>query len=338
MKKTIKMFIIISLLLISLSPTIVTSAADKSDEKTEVIIGGEAFGIKMFSEGVIVTKTESFKVSGDEYCPAKEAGISANDIIISANEIPISTNKDLKRIIENSKGSEIKLKILRQSKTIITNITAVKNEKGIYKTGMWIKDSAAGLGTVSFYSSDSKKFCALGHGICESDTGELMPLSYGEIESADITSVTKSSNGKVGSLNGYFTGEVLGEVNKNNDLGIYGTTNIISDKHIIELGKPEDVTKGKATILTTSTDNQINEYEIEIKKIKKSDPKINMIIEITDENLLESTGGIVQGMSGSPIIQKGKLVGVVTHVLVDDVTKGYAIFSETMYNEMMSAA
>ena len=166
-----------------------------------------------------------------------------------------------------------------------------------------------------------------------------MPLSFGEIDSAVITSVTKSSNTSVGTLNGYFTSQTIGTVKSNNEFGVYGdSTTIPYEKTEVEIADKNEVKKGNAYILTTTDESGVKEYDIKIKKIKHNNTQTNMIVEITDETLLEKTGGIVQGMSGSPIIQNGKLVGVITHVLVEDVKTGYAIFAETMYDKMMEAA
>lgn len=330
MKRNFRLIILLILLFTTLTPTGIYAA--KESESIKVIPGGEPFGIKLFSEGVMVTKIEGFNKNGDLLSPAETAGIKINDIIICADDKKISTNADFKEIVESSEGKEIKLKIKRGDKELTTIIKPMENEDGVYKIGMWIKDSAAGLGTITFYREDNMSFCGLGHGICEAQTGNIMPLSYGDIESAYITSVTTSKNGNVGTLNGYFTGELIGEATNNNETGVYGrlVSNTLNKKEM-EIAGIEEITKGKAYILTTVNGNEAESYEVEITKIKKNDSLINMVIEITDEELLSVTGGIVQGMSGSPIIQNGKIVGALTHVLVDDVTKGYAIFAKTMY-------
>ena len=334
MKKNIKIILLTILLLLAITPTGIY-AAKKSDE-IKVIPGGEPFGIKLFSEGVVVTKIESFEVEGTKYCPAEKAEIKVNDIIISANDKKISNNSEFKKIIENSSGQKIELKIKRDDKEIVTSLTPIINENSVYKAGMWIKDSAAGLGTITFYCEENNSFCGLGHGICETDTGMLMPLSYGDTESAFITSVSMSKNGNVGTLNGYFSGNRIGTAVKNNEIGVYGLSTSTNYKEYMEIADTDDVNKGKAYILTTIYGDTPKAYEIKILKVKRKDANINMIIEVTDEELLSVTGGIVQGMSGSPIIQDGKIVGALTHVLVDDVTKGYGVFAKTMYDEMMS--
>lgn len=335
MKKAFKIFLILNLIIIMVTPTAISATDNKTDRM--VIPGGEAFGIKMFSKGLLVTKVEGFDTENGNVCPAESAGILTNDIIVSVNDEEINTCKTLKEIIESCSGLPIEIKIMRDEKEICTTLVPVRDKNGEYKSGMWIKDSAAGLGTISFYSEDMGSFCGLGHGICEADTGKLMPLDFGEVESATITSVTKSNKSNVGTLNGYFTNEQIGTAEYNCDIGIYGETdNIPDDKSPIEIADKNEVSKGDAYILTTISGNECEKFEIKIKKIRRNTEETNMVIEITDEKLLNSTGGIVQGMSGSPIIQNNKLVGVVTHVLVDDVKTGYAIFADTMYEKMIS--
>ena len=337
MKKYLKLFIIICLAsALVCMPKV--SAANKAKPMI-VIAGGEAFGIKLFSEGVIVTKTESFICEGKSVCPAEYAGIKVNDIIIGADNISINTNKDFKNIIENSEGKSIEIKLRRNDKEIITNLIPLKNENDKYKAGMWIKDSAAGLGTITFYSEELNSFCGLGHGICETDTGKLIPLSFGDVEYANVTSVTMSKNGNVGTLNGYFTDNDIGTAKLNNENGIYGTLkNPVNKTEYIEIADSDETEKGSAYILTTLSGETPKKYDVKIKKIKKHNDQYNLVFEITDEELICICGGIVQGMSGSPIIQNGKIVGAVTHVFVDDVTTGYGIFAEKMYDEMLNVS
>lgn len=337
MKKFFKLFIIFGLLSIIPTQTSIHAADDNGNtENNKVYIGGEAFGIKLFSEGLMVIKTESFKNGNSTLSPAEDAGLKENDIIVSANEKELKSSKKFKEIVENSEGEPIELKIKRNDKIITTNLCPQQDDNGFYKVGVWIKDSAAGLGTITFYSEELSSFCGLGHGICEPDTNTLIPLSYGDTENANITSVTKSYSGNVGSLNGYFTGDKIGEILDNNNCGIYGiSTTTISNKKAFEIASKNEVEKGDAYIYTTIDSNTPKPYKIKITKIKKNDAETNMVIKITDEELLEATGGIVQGMSGSPIVQNNKLVGAVTHVLVDSVDMGYGIFAETMYEKMI---
>ena len=328
--KRLSKLILFMLIVISAITPVETSAVANNEITVE--LGGEPFGIKMFSDGLMVVKTESFVTNGREYCPAESAGIKANDIIYSANNTLLKTSSELKKTIENCNGGSICLKIKRDEKYIDIKLTPQKNEEGIYKAGLWVKDSAAGLGTITFYDSESKCFCGLGHGICDGETGALIPISSGEVDEACISSVTKSSCGNVGTLNGYFTDNVIGKAIENDVTGVYGIKyNSGVSKDEITIAQAQEVVKGKAFIYTTIDGNEPQKYEIEIVRINLNDETINMVIKITDKKLLDITGGIVQGMSGSPIVQNNKLVGAVTHVLVDDVVYGYAIFAETMY-------
>ncbi len=308
------------------------------NEPIYVTPGGEPFGIKMFSDGLIVTNLEAFSDGNKKICPGKEAGLKKNDIIYSANGKILYSNGELKTIIENSQGNSIKLKIKRDNKFKNIMLTPIKNNENVYKAGLWVKDSAAGLGTVTFYHNETNTFCGLGHGICDKDTQALIPLSYGELDKASISSVTKSSCGNIGTLNGYFTDEIIGTAICNHKTGIYGcTTSNNVDKEKIEIADKTEVQKGKAYVYTTLNGEKPERYEIEITKLNMNDKTTNMTVKITDERLLEITGGIVQGMSGSPIVQNGKLVGALTHVLVDNVNYGYGIFAQTMYDIMREA-
>ena len=337
MKRKINMLVVFCLIFaLTFSFNTASVYATEKSEKIYVIPGGEPFGIKMFSEGLLIINIESFETEKGDACPAQKCGLKINDVIYAADGAVLYSNKDLKTIIENSSGEAVKLKIKRNDKYMDIYLTPVIGSDGIYKAGMWVKDSAAGLGTISFYSEDRGLFCGLGHGICDQTTKSLMPISYGEIDKAFISSVTMSKSGDVGTLNGYFTDEVLGKAYKNQNDGIYGKiSGEISDKNMIELGHKDDTVCGKAQIITTISGETPKLYDIEIVKINRNSETINMTIKITDKELLENTGGIVQGMSGSPIIQNNKLVGVVTHVIIDNPCCGYAIYAETMYKEMV---
>ncbi len=306
-------------------------SASEYDGNEKVILGGEPFGIKMFCEGVMVIELEHFESSNGKCCPAEKAGLKVNDVIISANGQYLNSNNTLNDIISKSHGNIISLKIKRNNNKLDLSVTPIKDINGVYKIGIWVKDSTAGIGTITFYSQELGSFCGLGHGICDTDTGGLIPIKSGDVDKAYVSSVSKSENGNIGSLEGYFTKFDIGSATINADNGIYGLTeeNNITGKEII-VAEKEEVKLGKATILTTINGCTPQEYEALIIKIDRNNETLNMIIEITDEDLLSKTGGIVQGMSGSPIIQNGKLIGAVTHVLIDEPEKGYAIFAENM--------
>lgn len=303
--------------------------------------GGTPFGIKLLMDGVMVTEMGKVEnQNGEKICPAEEAGIKVGDIIKSADGKSITSNDEIQQIIANSNGSKIKIIINREGKDFPVFLKPEYSESSeSWRGGMWVRDSIAGIGTMTFFDKDTGKFAGLGHPVCDSDTGELVPISSGEAVSVEITDTKKGSKGIPGELHGQFMyGGDFGVLNLNNSCGIYG---ILSDKAIeslcqtsneYKMGYRQDVKTGKAEIITTISGNTPKKYDIEIEKIDYNNPEStkNMIIKITDKNLLESTGGIVQGMSGSPIIQDGKIIGAVTHVFVSDPTKGYAIFAENM--------
>lgn len=302
--------------------------SDAVQNKT-VQLGGEAFGIRMFSDGVMVIEVEDCLIGSDFTSPAIDAGIKVNDIIKSVNGETLYSNEQLTNYIENYQNIPLKLVIERENEVIETELIPSQDSQGNYRVGMWIKDSAAGIGTVTYYDRDNNTLGALGHGICESSTGKIIPISYGEIAKAKINDITKSENGKVGSLNGYFEEQTVGNVQKNTEFGIFGEINSDTTGQFIEIADKSEVKSGKAEIYCTLNGDLKKSYDIRIKRLSNRGEN-SMVIEITDPELLELTGGIVQGMSGSPIVQNGKLVGAVTHVLVNNVKCGYGIYIEDM--------
>lgn len=322
MKKILSIFLISTFLFII---SIQNTSARNVDNK--VILGGEPFGITMFSQGVIVIKTMS-----------AENKLKPEDVIISADNENVDSSEKMAKIIAESSDNTLELEIIRNDEKINESVRLFIDEQGIKRLGVWIKDSAAGLGTVTFYNPYNDTVCGLGHGICESDTGKLIPLSEGEIKSAYITSVTKSENSKVGSLNGYFTDTHIANAVENRNEGIYGITESEVRGNYIIVADETEINTGKAKIVTTIHGEIPKEYSVEIIKINPDNDTKNLVIRITDKELLTKTGGIVQGMSGSPIIQNGKLVGALTHVLIDSTDTGYGIFAERMLDISEDAA
>lgn len=303
----------------------VISTSAQTVYPNEVILGGMPFGLKIFTNGVVV-----IKLNGDD-SPAQKAGIKINDIITKANDKEITSNEQLKEIIENSDGETIKITLTRGERTLSKELTPIKDESENYVAGMWIRDSTAGIGTITYFDKNSRTFGALGHGICDKDTAMLLPLRDGEILSATISSYQKADTNCVGGLNGYFEDEVIGEIKINNDYGIYGVYDKLSETKTIKVAKENEIKTGKATIITTINGKEKEEYDVKIEKINLNKTSgQNMILTVTDKDLLNKTGGIVQGMSGSPIIQNGKLVGAVTHVFINTPEKGYGISISNM--------
>lgn len=304
-------------------------------EPNTVIPAGTPFGIKMFTDGVMVVGMSDLDISGRAVNPAKTAGIKTGDIITAIDGKRVNYNEDVGEIIENSSGRSVRVDFSRNGEKKQTMLTAVKSPvDGSFRAGMWVRDSSAGIGTMTFYDPQSGRFGGLGHAICDVDTGEMMPLSSGEAVEVTITGVSRGSSGFPGELRGVFaSGQTIGELTVNDKTGIYGSCCYApAANKPVKTATRSEVHTGNATIYTTVSGSRPQAFDIRIERVAATDanPTKNMIIRITDPKLIELTGGIVQGMSGSPILQDGKLVGAVTHVFVNDPTRGYGIFIENM--------
>jgi stage IV sporulation protein B len=301
-------------------------------ESRELVAGGEPFGLKLYCKGVLITKLENFMSDGKIQCPAKESGLKLNDIIIKINDKKINTNEEAEKIIKNSNGKPLSFIISRNNETKQIRIKPKKDSNGDYYAGIWIRDSCAGIGTISYYDNKKKVYGALGHGICDIDTGGLMPNGSGETLRADINSVDKSANNNIGSLNGVFTNSKIGSIFENTPIGIYGRLYNSVNKQKYKTAEKFEVIPGKATLITTVKGENPDYYSIEITSIHDMSKRTNrnFTVKITDKRLLNKTGGIVQGMSGSPIIQNNKLVGALTHVFLENPTEGYGVFIGNM--------
>ena len=310
----------------------------------KVIACGQPFGIKMLTEGIMVVRLSDINGSKDS-CPAKKAGIQVGDIIISVGGEKITSNEDLSKVISSSGGKTVEVVLKRNNsddknpsvEEMSLKLTPeyCESEKS-FKSGMWVRDSSAGIGTITFYDPSTGAFGGLGHPICDADTGNIMPLSSGEICNVSITGCKKGLNGVPGELRGRFlSGNEIGNVTQNTTCGVFGKLNESpSDSDEIEIADFSDIKKGKAEILTTINGSEPARYSINIEQVNQDDPDSkNLVIKVTDKDLLEKTGGILQGMSGSPIIQNGKLVGAVTHVFVNNSTMGYGILAQTMISQ-----
>ena len=330
-KKTSVPSLIIFLLLI-LSPY--TSYAQTHN----LVPIGKTIGITVGLNGVYVVNTEEFETTdGKTCCPAIDAGIIPGDIIVSINGMDITTAQELEEITNKAKGSEMLLKIKRKNEEKHLTLSAKKcSTSNDYKLGLWIKDSSSGIGTLTYYDPKTSEFGALGHGICDTDN-KLTLISGGAIFNADVASVNRGEKGLPGELIGVFTEseQKVGNISSNSNCGINGKISnrdtIDFTKEAIPIAEYKEIHEGDATILSNIEGNSIEEYSIQILKINKDiSSEKNFIIKITDKKLLEKTGGIIRGMSGSPIIQNGKLVGAITHVFINDPSRGYGIFIENM--------
>lgn len=300
---------------------------------------GNTVGVKIKMDGILVIGvSEVDTADGTRLAPAKDGGIKSGDIIYEINNKKLSNIRDMISQIDKSTGNKLEIKYKRNN---IIYTTTIYPKEGVndkrYHIGLWVRDSTAGIGTLTFYDPETQSFGALGHGITDIDTGMLMPVNSGEVLESNIIAVKKGEQGSPGELKGIFMENKppMGNIFKNDECGIYGK--IFDNKHIFKdrlypIGIRGQVKVGPATILSNIESNNIDEFNIYIEKVARqsfSGPK-GMVIRVTDKRLLNSTGGIVQGMSGSPIIQNGKLIGAVTHVLVNDPTRGYGIFIEWM--------
>ena len=311
-----------------------------SKEKKYVVPCGDLFGIKFYTKGVVVIKCSDIVKNNKIENPGSVGGIEPGDTITHINDKEILCCNDVKQVVSSSKGSSLSVTYERQGIEYTTQLTPVStNSGGDLHLGLWIRDSCAGLGTMTFYEPKSKSFAALGHGICDSDTGKILPLDSAYITEAKIAGITKGSPTVTGSINGYFSGgdKSLGLALRNCETGLYGTlSDIPCEAEPIEIANIQEIKKGEAQILCTLDDGKPEYYNIEITKINydPNNKTKNLQIIATDERLLSKTGGIVQGMSGSPILQNGKLIGAVTHVLITNSAKGYGIFAQNMYDDM----
>ena len=315
-----------TLLLFSTVP--VKDVTAVSETRPMLVPCGETFGIKLLTDGVIVVELSKI---GDR-CPARECGIKKGDIIISIDGENIRSNRDISKAVRAVRDNECTVKLRRDGKEMTVSLTPAYYE-GSYKAGMWVRDSSAGIGTITFYNEETGVFGGLGHPVCDSDTREMLPLSEGAVGDIEITGLIPSSEGNPGQLLGEFAGnEVLGEITLNCEAGLFGTLeNPPDDKEAVELAYKQEVRKGAAKMYSSLDGETPQAYSVEIEHIDLSDSaEHDMVVHITDERLISETGGIVQGMSGSPISQDGRLVGAVTHVFIDDPTRGYGIFAEEM--------
>ena len=300
---------------------------------------GRCIGLKLYTNGVLVIgMSEITGLDGKNYKPYEKSGITEGDMIKSINGNEIKNTNELVNILNSSNGNELSIKYEKNNEEIYTTIKPVLTKNG-YMIGLWVRDAAAGIGTLTYYDESTSRFGALGHGIIDVDTDKLLHISNGQIVTTQIISIVKAKQDNPGEIRGIIdNGTEIGQISSNTNIGIYG--NVTNKKYIdsiktneIPVANRNQIKKGKAKIMCELENNKVQEYEIEIKKIYKSssnEDNKNMLIKVTDPNLLNITGGIIPGMSGSPIIQNGKFIGAVTNVLLNDPTTGYAIFADSM--------
>jgi stage IV sporulation protein B len=315
--------------------------------RIRVIPCGNTIGIKIYTKGALVVgQSQVIGIDGRTHEPYRISDIRPGDYFLEINNKKVKNIQDITGIMKQSTGQSLNIKINRSGSIINKNITPIKSySDNKYKIGLWLRDSTVGIGTMTFYDQSSRVFGALGHGITDIDTGTLMEVGKGEILRSNVISIKKGFRGSPGELRGSFleSRKQLGDVFENTTSGIYGIVN--DSQNIVPKNKPmpialkSEVKEGPAQILCNISGNSVEAYNIIIQKLFRQSVNTSksMVIKITDQRLLNYTGGIVQGMSGSPIIQDGKIVGAVTHVLVNDPSRGYGIFIENMIQKIQEA-
>ena len=313
--------------------------------KTKVVPMGNLIGAKLYTSGVLVVGMS--EIQGDDqqkHKPYEGSGIEEGDMIVEMDSKKIANTDELVETVNSSKGKVIQIKYVRNDETITTSIQPIKSEDNEYKLGLWVRDAAAGVGTLTFYEPSTGKFAALGHGIVDVDTGDIINIANGELVTSNLVAIKKGEKGTPGEIKGSIdSGVTIGNISKNTNFGVFG---LVSNKNNLNLNGAKEyevalrseIQTGEAEIICELENEKKEQYKIEISKIYTSNNYDNksMMIKITDERLLQKTGGIIQGMSGSPIIQNGKFVGAITNVLVSDPTTGYSIFGDLMVKQMKS--
>lgn len=320
----------------------VKSVQVQNINELEVYPGGIPIGVRVNSEGVLIVGYSDISINNEKQeSPGKAGGLEIGDIILKVNGIEMDSAQDLLKTLKNLDKDVIKVDILRNGQTMTKVIKLEKENEKDYKIGLWIRDSTAGVGTLTFYDKATGKFGALGHPITDCDTNETFLIRDGDVVESSIISVRKGEKGCPGELKGIFINEnnPNGKIEKNTQSGIFGQinncNNILKNSSPMRIGLRNEITEGSAKIITTVDEKGPQEFNIEIEKLlNQSTPgSKSMVIKITDPRLIEKTGGIVQGMSGSPIIQNNKIVGAVTHVLINKPDTGYGIYIEWMLED-----
>ena len=308
----------------------------------EVIPVGEVIGIKLYTSGVLVVGTAKIDgADGNSYKPYENTDIKEGDSIIKVAGEYVNSTEELINIVNRNGGSPISINYIRNNNENVAEITPVKDQQGYYKLGLWVRDSAAGVGTMTFYNEQTQTFAALGHPITDIDTGDIIQTSSGEIDDVNIISIIKGKEEEPGKLQGVIQQDsIIGSIYKNTAYGIYGIVKNQANVNIdynrrMNVAMRQEINLGEATILSDIS-GELKEYKIEIQKtyLNNNYDNKSMVIKVTDEELLNRTGGIIQGMSGSPVIQNGKFCGAITHVFVKNPTIGYAVFADRMISEL----
>lgn len=306
-----------------------------SSDSRELVPMGCTIGIQMRTDGVLVVGLSVLETEDGEVSPSGEAGILPGDLITMIGNSKVGSAEEFLAVTANLGGERISVTVNRGGKVMQFAVTPQLAGDGSYKLGLWLRDSVAGIGTVTFYDPDSGLYGALGHPISDADTGIIMPLGSGSVTNSTVIDIRKGISGTPGELSGSFDQScVLGSILQNTESGIFGIMDSSAarvEHEPMEVASESEITLGPATIYANVNGTEVKEYSAEITRVYRNDDTCrSLMLTVTDPELLEITGGIVQGMSGSPIIQSGKLIGAVTHVLINDPTRGYGISVEHM--------
>ncbi len=332
--KGLKILVCLWLCVLILTALAFPLSADNQSGVREVYIGGTLFGASMLTDGVPIVSVDGVETEGGIKAPAYNAGLKVKDIIKEINGVAVTTTKDVTSFITKCGGESLSVTVLRGDKKKSVTLTPVKGKDGIYHAGIWIRDSAAGIGTLTYVIPETLEFGGLGHGICDGETMSLMPVLRGSVSEVEPLGIVKGKCGAPGEIKGSFKGGKIGALTKNKATGVYGIYATLPENigEKITVAEKKDVCEGEA-LIRSSVSGKPEYYKVKLSRLNmNAESGKNFTVEVTDEKLLSITGGIVQGMSGSPIIQNGKLVGAVTHVLISEPTKGYGIFIENMLN------
>lgn len=312
-------------------------------ENVEVVPIGKIIGMKLYTNGVlIVGMSEIENMANELVSPFANCDIKEGDTIVKVNETEIETIDNLKNVVNECNGENVLLTLVRDGSIVTSNITPVQTESDEYKLGLWVKDAATGVGTITYYEKNTGSFAALGHGIVDNDTDKLIDIDSGEVVTSDVMSITKADINSPGEIRGTIINQkTIGQVQKNTQFGIYGKLENLASLNIdasqaMPVALRDEIQIGDAKLLCSLDGKTNKEYDIKIEKIYTNNNYDNksMLIRVTDEDLIEKTGGIIRGLSGAPILQNGKFVGAVTNVLVSNPEIGYAIFGDMMVKEM----
>lgn len=322
----------------------VKNVAVTTIENAKVVPIGKIIGLKLYTNGVLIVGMSEIEDENSILSkPYENSDIKEGDTILKINEKEIEDIENLKDAVNSSNGKKLELTLLRDGSIVTSNITPIQTKNKEYKLGLWVKDAATGVGTMTFYEPESKVYAVLGHGITDADTDSLINIDSGELVTSRIISIKKGEVENPGEIKGTILNQqTIGEVIKNTQFGIYGKLNNLTSLNIdtskvLDVALREEIEIGEAKVLCAiDNSNVAKEYSIEIEKIYTDNEFNNksMLIKVTDEELLEKTGGIIRGLSGAPIIQNGKFIGAITNVLVSNPEIGYAIFGDLMIKEM----